>query len=298
MHIKILTQREGRIVEHTDVAATVMPQVALVNAPSSLEGKCAAELENIAGTLSELGLSVYYVDRTGHDDFFVGDAFVYTNGRYIPSSYFGGLGESGYVVFGKDFALIGEEAFTDRTSAIRQEKGALSDLDFAQDLYGTRQVYVLPTFLTGTFLRDVTFRHIDLFVGSVPEANLLTVDKDYAKTNWNKKKTFEDALAEIKDRFGTISLMTDESGFGNNYRIFNTPQGNQAVIVGESTALQPALQQHGIPYITTNPLPNLRGKLSGIHCVTNVVHDKKTLEMINELAYVGSLKITAYGYTR
>ena len=287
----ILTSSNGQIIEIPVPVPTSKPSNVLISKFEPGD----TELEDILKTVMGLGVDVFSLEE--QDEYgisYVADEYVLSNNRYIPFRHFGGLGESGYVVPFERFALVGRNAIKDsydedgtKFSDYTNQRDRVRFIDFAKKLYDVEEVYLMPSF--------EWFGHIDLFIGGIPELNLLSVSKDYYKEN-------ERIFKEIKKRFHPDIIISDDTEdemevFENNYRVVYNKNGELFVVTDKcASGLRAQLKQKGLNAVPTNN--DITGLIDGgasIHCVTNVFHSIELLELFNRHVYGESLRIRQYG---
>lgn len=255
------------------------------------------ELRGIARTLTDSGVNVYSLRKSPDDvDFYPGDAYVRSlSGAYVPSSDFGGLGQSGFVLLGRGFVLIGRKAVNSHFSNSSGLKFGSSRANLerfkalAKTLYGVEEAYLLPAAQTA---HEGSFSHIDLFVGSVPEANILSVAATYYRRN---KRRFD----ELKERFNPDIIVTEEQGgviFENNYRVVYNGEGGVFVIIDKRAEdLTAKLRDRGLSVVPTSAgLRTINTCDASVHCVTNVFDSVDLLTIMNRLTFHDSLSVRPY----
>ena len=281
------------------------------------------ELEETAEVLTASGIEVFFLtdarNKKADNDFYPGDVWVYINGRYVPSSHFGGLGESGFVVPGKGFVLVGEGALstgsyieaglTPRRTSFwitgkdeerevkfgdhQRETDRKSFRELARKVYGVEEVYLMPGFTSeasGLRDRSYTWGHIDLFIGSVPEKNVLSVAKFYYE---KYRRSFD----EIAERFRPDLILTSGkfSDFENNYRVFHANGSSFVLMDKRAERLKAELEERGVTVVTTKSgFGNLCAEDSAVHCVTNVLHGRDVFNLLNKQAYRNELRLIPY----
>lgn len=292
MHL--LKVSNGEIEEIPISVESLNPQGIVVKEPTETS-EYASDLDKIIQTSLDLGVNVLLLGEEGKKDFYPADEYVFANGRYVPRSCFGGLGEGGYVVPGNGFVLVNEKSIFDTLfmkdsfpySYKSEKENERVFKKIARETYNVEEVYIMPSVRIDRLWKDIVYGHIDLFIGSVPEANILSVNSRYYKEN-------KDKFDEIKERFNPDIFLTNPDHFENNYRIVYNEQGELYVLVRNSKDLISNLKDRGLNVI---PIKGYNDYFTfqdaSIHCLTNVFHNVEVLDQINQLNS-GRFRITPY----
>ena len=218
------------------------------------------ERKSIGRALVETGLDVYATNTPWPND-----AYVLNNGLVLPEIEFRDLAHSGNYLFGDGFILV--------STAIRDdlEKRLKDSEHFRRFLEGKEIVFVPPYsgIIMGMEGSGLKPRHIDLTMGYIPNAKVLSVDEKHYR---QEKRIFDDLVR----RFGISVNITDhENYYPNNFFAFSD-NGHSTVIANRYNNPLSNRSNGFIVIETDIDILNLPGKFFGsVKCAVNITPTTK-----------------------
>ncbi len=214
------------------------------------------ERMSIGRALHETGLDVYYTNTLWPND-----SYILQNGVCLPEKDFGKLAHGGNYVFGPDFVLVSSRIVDELHDLMKKN-------DYVKKLFEGKEIVLINPYnqrLTGVEGNELQPEHIDLTVGSVPFANLLSADKAHYE---QEKKTFD----YLTQKYGLKLTIVAQGANGqgqlcpNNFYTVNNPP----VVVANSmnNPLKGVIDARVVE--TDEAICYLPGKFGGsVKCVTN-----------------------------
>lgn len=224
------------------------------------------ERKSIGHALAETGLEVYATDKN-----WPRDAYLSNSGLFIAERDFGKLAHGGYYIFGDGFVLV--------SSSIQEDlEKKIKDSGHFRGLFEESKPIFVPPYSGKLILVDGSELepwHLDLTIGYVPSARLLTVDeKQFAQE--------EEIFEKLKKEFDVKVKTTTGYGFPNNYFAFR--DGDNVFVIA-NRANSPFNKGEEFKVIETSiPILNIAKNGGSVRCAVNIAPTTKLWDLLG-IAY-------------